>query len=145
MIKKTDLDIYPYHLWFGLYSDEDIALKKFKFFATVDDMNEDTPVVGVNDLSLASGMAATYCVREAKNSSKGVLILFNDEDINTSYKGLFDVVSHESGHAADIIWQSIIGIGGKDDFDSKSKNEPYMYLLGTIAGAFGSYLMELRK
>lgn len=145
MIKANKLEIYPYTIWLGTFLDENACLRKFDFFPDVDALVMGEAVETPKSLYLTEGIGVTFPVQDIKSKSKGVLILFNEVYLDVDYKELFDVVSHESGHAADIIWQAILGIGHKDDFDSNSKNEPYMYLLGTIAGIFGLYVMQLRK
>lgn len=144
MIKKTDIKLYPYNVWTGVLSDKEEVLRRFDFFTTVDHMLADKPIE-VNDLDFDSIAGITYVVRERKTRDKGSLTLFNEEITTYNYHHLFNVISHEAGHAADIMWQGLIGMNAKDDFDSNNKNEPYIYLLGHIAGIMGSYVMNFNK
>lgn len=144
MIRKTDIKLYPYNVWTGVLSDKEEVLRKFDFFTTIDKMLADEPIE-VNDLDFDSAAGITYVVREKKTRDKGSLTLFDEEIITYSYRHLFDIISHEAGHATDIMWQGLIGMNAKDDFDSNNKNEPYIYLLGYIAGIMGSYVMNFNK
>ena len=124
-------------MWTGVLSDKEEVLRKFDFFTTVDKMLADEPIE-VNDLDFDSAAGITYVVREKKTRDKGSLTLFDEEIITYSYRHLFDIISHEAGHATDIM-------NAKVDFDSNNKNEPYIYLLGYIAGIMGSYVMNFNK
>lgn len=144
MIKKTSLDLYPFNIWVGLLSDKQEVLRRFDFFVTVDKMLANEPL-SVEDLDFDEADGITYVVRERKTNAKGSLSLISEEVSYYEYKKLFDVVSHEAAHAADIIWEGLIGMNAKDDFDSNNKNEPYVYLLGYIAGIIGSCIMQYKK
>lgn len=102
MIRKTDIKLYPYNVWTGVLSDKEEVLRKFDFFTTVDHMLADKPIE-VNDLDFDSTAGITYVVRERKTRDKGSLTLFNEEITTYNYHHLFNVISHEAGHAADIM------------------------------------------
>lgn len=130
-------------LWVGLYSDWETCVKKFNFFVDMKDFSsgEENPRV-YTSLVKKSG-AVTYLVRDKKQElEKGVLIILNEEYLfKEDYEFLLEIVSHESSHATDAIWQHI---GGEyHDFDDG--DEPRAYLLGWVAGKIGGYLSEYFK
>ena len=84
----------------------------------------------------------TYAVRHRKKNIVGVLIILNSAYLDKDrYSYLVNTISHESVHAADMVFQYI----GQFTEDFDSKNEPYAYLVGWIAGCIGDYLTKYFK
>lgn len=137
MIKKYELDLYPVNLWVGTYQDFSETKKKFEFYEDIPGMHANKPAEYVPDVS--HGAAVTFIVREKKSTEKGILILINDDFIDNVDFFVFDIVTHETVHATDYIWQ-LIGAEHNDNVD-----EPFAYLAGWIAGKIGQYYLDLIK
>lgn len=142
MIKKYET-MYSVNLYVCLFSDWDTCLNRFNFFVDINDFDSNVtdPPTYANINKKNSG--CTYLVREKKSyTGRGILVLLNEDYLyKEDYEFLLDLVSHESSHATDAIWQHI---GGKyHNFDDG--DEPRAYLLGWIAGKIGSYLSEYFK
>lgn len=142
MIKRYD-NLYPPSLWVTTYDKMEMYKKRFLFFDSVDALLFDkrdqvhTPV-----LHAATASATTWIVREKNTDILGILIALNMDFIEEGdYSFILDLVSHESGHAVDAIYQMI----GETSKSFDDGNEPHSYLLGWVAGRIGEYLASYFK
>lgn len=141
MITQYVNNIYPADLWVGFYSDFEKARRMFRFFHTVEELQNNEESTTLEPAIAPSTSGVTYLVRLKKDSTKGILILLNEEMPLDDYIFILDLVSHEASHAVDAIYQMIREVPG--DYDSG--NEPHAYLTGWIAGCVGSSLVKYFK
>lgn len=141
MITQYVNGLYPADLWVGFYSDFDKAKRTFSFFYDIESLQRgEEPEDICPNISYNTG-GVTYLVRLKKNSTKGILILLNDDILEEDYSFLLDLVSHEASHAVDAIYQIIKEQPGNYD----SGNEPHAYLTGWVAGCVGESLTKFFK
>lgn len=140
MILNYYNEIYKPELWVATTDDKDKIRKLFRSFYSINDLEENSnPRVIDLDRSFSG---TTYLVKHQKRDSMGVLIVLNSEHLNKDdYCYMMNTVAHESVHAADMTFQYIGQF--KEDFDSR--NEPYAYLVGWVAGCMGDYLTKYFK
>ena len=141
MITRYVNGLYPADIWVGFYSDFDKAKKMFSFFYDIEGLQRgEEPEDIYPNVAYRTG-GVTYLVRLKKNNKKGILILLNDGVLEEDYSFLLDLVSHESSHAVDAIYQIIRERPGNYD----SGNEPHAYLTGWVAGCVGESLTKFFK
>ena len=132
--------VYPLNLWVGLVEDLPTAVKRFKFYQDTYDLRNDINNVDVSERESIGGV--TYLVRHKNKGYIGILILLNETTlIDGDYRGLMDLVCHESGHAVDAVYEYI----GENSHTYDEGNEPHSYLLGWFAGCIGDYLTRYFK
>lgn len=141
MITQYVNNIYPADLWVGFYSDFEKAKKMFKFFYTVEELQRNEEPTDIFPKIAAGTSGVTYLIRLKKDSTKGLLILLNEDAPLDQYEFILDLVSHEASHAVDAIYQIIRETPG--DYDSG--NEPHAYLTGWVAGCVGHTLTKYFK
>lgn len=132
--------IYGPELWVATWEDKEQIQKRFYSYSSISDLkNNVNPEI--IDITRPFG-GVTYAVRNRKNDVIGVLIILNSEYLTEdNYSYIINTVAHESIHAADMTFQYIGQ--PKEDFDSR--NEPYAYLVGWVAGCIGDYLTKYFK
>lgn len=109
-------EIYPRKLWICICDKESIIEERFSLDSKYSSSNDSFSTEGCHALACA--------VQDKSNNNKGCLIVFaKKKNIN------FDIVSHESVHAADYICQEL-GILSQE---FSGGNEHYAYLVGWIA------------
>lgn len=132
--------IYKPELWIATIDDKNKIRKIFRSFYSINDLEKNLNP-GIIDLD-RSFSGTTYLVKHQKRDAMGVLIVLNSEHLNKDdYCYMMNTVAHESVHAADMTFQYIGQF--KEDFDSR--NEPYAYLVGWVAGCIGDYLTRYFK
>lgn len=132
--------IYKPELWIATIDDKNKIRKIFRSFYSINDLEKNLNP-GIIDLD-RSFSGTTYLVKHQKRDAMGVLIVLNSEHLNKDdYCYMMNTVAHESVHAADMTFQYIGQF--KEDFDSR--NEPYAYLVGWVAGCIGDYLTKYFK
>lgn len=132
--------IYDPELWVATEKDMNSIKKLFYAYKTIHDLNNDTDGE-VIEISRPFG-GVTYAVRHRKKNIVGILIILNSAYLDKDrYSYLVNTISHESVHAADMVFQYI----GQFTEDFDSRNEPYAYLVGWIAGCVGDYLTKYFK
>ena len=140
MILNYYNSIYKPELWIATIDDKNKIRKIFRSFYSINDLEKDLNP-GIIDLD-RSFSGTTYLVKHQKRDAMGVLIVLNSEHLNKDdYSYMMNTVAHESVHAADMTFQYIGQF--KEDFDSR--NEPYAYLVGWVAGCIGDYLTKYFK
>ena len=140
MILNYYNSIYNPELWVATQEDKDQIQKKFYSYNTISDLNDNINPNVINITRPFGGV--TYAVRHRKNNNIGVLIILNSEYLtNDNYGYIISTVAHESVHAADMMFQYI----GQTPEDFDSRNEPYAYLVGWVAGCIGDYLTKYFK
>ena len=140
MILNYYNSIYKPELWIATIDDKNKIRKIFRSFYSINDLEKDLNP-GIIDLD-RSFSGTTYLVKHQKRDAMGVLIVLNSEHLNKDdYCYMMNTVAHESVHAADMTFQYIGQF--KEDFDSR--NEPYAYLVGWVAGCIGDYLTKYFK
>ena len=140
MILNYYNSIYNPELWIATTDDKNKIQKIFRSFYSINDLEKNLNP-GIIDLD-RSFSGTTYLVKHQKRDAMGVLIVLNSEHLNKDdYSYMMNTVAHESVHAADMTFQYIGQF--KEDFDSR--NEPYAYLVGWVAGCVGDYLTKYFK
>ena len=140
MILNYYNSIYNPELWVATWEDKNKIQKNFRSYGSIADLNNETNS-DIISIDKPFG-AATYAVRHQKKDTIGTLIVLNSEYLTKdNYAYIVGSIAHESVHAADMMFQYI----GQAPEDFDSRNEPYAYLVGWIAGCIGDYLTKYFK
>lgn len=137
MIRKYK-SLYPLAVHIGMFSDWDIAKKKYYFYDKIDDTYDHNFIEPDRVASPEDSYGCVYIVEDKKSGDRAILALFNEDYIDENPAQLINTIAHESVHIADYTWL-YIGGGAANEV-----NEPYAYLVGWIAGKISEYLIEYK-